>query len=292
MHGPLPKGRRPIKAEEEENLGFGPKGFQYCGRGLRPNRPSMTLAALVLPLEGETRPDPDRLRGLVYGLLQPLDPEIHKAQHNPFSLGIGGREGQWWVRVSFLEESLYARLSPHLFGLLGQGIRLGSKHYRVQAVLQEEHPWAGVSTYPRLFQGEANPSVELQFASPTFFRRKGLAYPLPEPRLVFESLSLRWNAFAPVKVPQEVQEAWERLTVSRFQGRTHLVAPNEDERGVGFVGRVAYYLPKASPTEAQWLQALSRFAFYAGVGAKTSLGFGRARSYIPSREGENTDEPA
>lgn len=251
----------------------------------------MILAALVLPLEGEPRPDPDGLRGLVYGLLQPLDPEVHKAQHNPFSLGVGGGEGQWWVRVSFLEESLYARLSPQLFGLVGQSIRL-KEPYRVKAVLQEGHPWAGVSTYPRLFQGEANPSVGLRFASPTFFRRKGAGYPLPEPKLVFDSLAQRWNAFAPVKVPQEVQEAWERLTVSRFQGRTHLVAPNEDERGVGFVGRAVYYLPKASPAEAQWLQALGRFAFYAGVGAKTSLGFGRARSYIPNREGENPDEPA
>lgn len=249
----------------------------------------MTLAALILSLEGLARPDADGLRGLVYGWLRDIKLDVHSAQHNPFSLGIGGREGQWWARVSLLEESLYARLSPHLFGLLGQGIRLGSKHYRVQAVLQEEHPWAGISTYPRLFQGEAPPSVELQFASPTFFRRKGLAYPLPEPRLVFESLSLRWNAFAPAQVPAEMQEAWERLSISFLQGRTFALAPNDDERGIGFVGRVVYYLPKASPTEAQWLQALSRFAFYAGVGAKTSLGFGRVRPFNPLRQEEASE---
>jgi len=55
---------------------------------------------------------------------------------------------------------------------------------------------------------------------------------------------------------------------------------------VGFVGRVVYHLPKASPTEAQWLQALGRFAFYAGVGAKTSLGFGRARVFDPLQRGD------
>ncbi|WP_337868596.1 CRISPR-associated endoribonuclease Cas6 [Meiothermus sp.] len=245
----------------------------------------MMLAALVLPLEGPARPDPDGWRGLVYSLLKTLDPELHAAQHNPFSLGLGGALGQWWVRIAFLEEGLYARLSPHLFGLAGQTVRL-KEPFRVRAVLQEEHPWAGVSTYPKLFQGQATASLGLQFASPTFFRRKGHSYPLPEPRLVFDSLTQRWNAFAPVKVPLEVQEAWERLLVGQFQGRTHHIVPNQDERGVGFVGRVVYYLPKASPTEAQWLQALGRFAFYAGVGAKTSLGFGRVRMFDPLRKEE------
>lgn len=244
----------------------------------------MILAALVFPLEGPARPDPDGWRGLIYGLLQRVDPEVHSAQHNPFSLGLGGAEGAWWVRVSLLDEGLYARLSPHLFGLAGQSAKLKAP-YRIKAVLQEEHPWAGVSTYPKLFQGQATASLGLQFASPTFFRRKGMIYPLPEPKLVFDSLTQRWNAFAPVKVPEELQQAWERLTVSAFQGRTHRIVPNDDERGVGFVGRVVYHLPKASPTEAQWLQALGRFAFYAGVGAKTSLGFGRARVFDPLQRG-------
>lgn len=249
----------------------------------------MILAAIVLPLEGPARPDPDGWRGLVYGLLRQIDPQLHKAQPNPFSLGLGGTEGQRWARIGFLDEGLYARLSPLLFGLAGQTVRL-KQPFRVQAVLQEEHPWAGVSTYPRLFQGQASHSLGLQFASPTFFRRQGNSYPLPEPRLVFDSLAQRWNAFAPVKVPAELSETWERMTIARFQGRTQHLAPNQAERGVGFVGRVVYYLPAASPQEAQWMQALGRFAFYAGVGAKTSLGFGRVRVFDPLRVLRRVDE--
>ena len=161
----------------------------------------MILTAIVLTLEGPARPDPDGWRGLVYGLLKQIDPDLHSAQPNPFSLSLGGYEGAWWVRVGILQESLYARLSPHLFGLLGQTVRL-KEPFRVKAVLQEEHPWAGVSSYPRLFQGQASASLGLQLASPTFFRRKGQSYPLPEPKLVFDSLTQRWNAFVPVKVPE------------------------------------------------------------------------------------------
>ncbi|MBS3967032.1 MAG: CRISPR-associated endoribonuclease Cas6 [Truepera sp.] len=251
----------------------------------------MMLAALVLPLEGPARPDPDGWRGLVYGLLKEIAPELHKAQPNPFSLGLGGAEGRWWVRIGFLDEGLYARLSPQLFGLVDQHVRLGEPFFRVRSVLQEAHPWAGVSTYPRLFQGQAVHSLGLQFASPTFFRRQGSSYPLPEPRLVFDSLAQRWNAFAPVKVPPELSETWERMTIARFQGRSQFIQPNAGERGVGFAGRVVYHLPAASPQEAQWMQALGRFAFYAGVGAKTSLGFGRVKAFDPLRELRRVDEP-
>jgi CRISPR-associated endoribonuclease Cas6 len=46
----------------------------------------MMLAAFVLPLKSQACPDPDGWRGLVYGWLK-IDPELHTAQHNPFSLG-------------------------------------------------------------------------------------------------------------------------------------------------------------------------------------------------------------
>ncbi|WP_126212190.1 CRISPR system precrRNA processing endoribonuclease RAMP protein Cas6, partial [Thermus scotoductus] len=36
--------------------------------------------------------------------------------------------------------------------------------------------------------------------------------------------------------------------------------------------------------ELAWLWALGRFAFYAGVGAKTSLGLGRVKVFSPRKE--------
>jgi CRISPR-associated endoribonuclease Cas6 len=48
---------------------------------------------------------------------------------------------------------------------------------------------------------------------------------------------------------------------------------------VGFVGKVVYHLPKATEEEALWLSALGRYAFFSGVGAKTSLGYGLARAF-------------
>ncbi|MGC8967891.1 MAG: CRISPR-associated endoribonuclease Cas6 [Thermus sp.] len=242
----------------------------------------MVLAALVLLLEGEGFPEPLGLRGFFYALLKEVAPEVHDLGENPFALGFGGREGAPWARVSLLKEDLYARLAPRLFALEGKEVRLG-RPFRVRAVLQEGHPWAGVSTYPRLFQGPLDRDLPLRFHSPTFFRRKGVHYPLPEPRLVLESLLRRLEAFGPLKAPPEVREALlERTTVRSLSGRTERAATEVDT--VGFVGRVVYHLPRATEEEALWLSALGRFAFFSGVGAKTSLGYGRAKTFA-EREG-------
>ncbi|WP_018110386.1 CRISPR-associated endoribonuclease Cas6 [Thermus igniterrae] len=235
----------------------------------------MVLAALVLLLEGEAPPEPIGLRGFFYTLLKEVAPEVHDQGENPFALGMGGREGAYWARFSLLREELYARLAPRLFALEGAEVRLGQP-FRVRGVVQEGHPWAGVSTYARLFQGEAGRDLPLRFYSPTFFRRKGVHYPVPEPRLVLESLLRRLEAFGPLKAPETIREALlERTTVRHLQGRT-LKAETEVDT-VGFVGQVVYHLPKASEEEARWLWALGRFAFYSGVGAKTALGYGRSR---------------
>lgn len=242
----------------------------------------MVLASLVLELEGEALPQASGLRGFFYHLLQGVAPEVHDLGGNPFSLGFGGGERGYWARIALLREELYAKLSPRLFALEGHPVRLG-RPFRVRRVVQEGHPWAGLTTYPRLFQAPEGPDLPLRFFSPTFFRRKGVHYPLPEPRLVLEGLLRRFEALFPLPIPEGVREALlERTTVRWFEGKT--VRAEAEVEAVGFVGRVVYHLPKATEEELAWLWALGRFAFYAGVGAKTSLGFGRAKPFNPRQE--------
>ncbi|WP_114314120.1 CRISPR-associated endoribonuclease Cas6 [Thermus caldifontis] len=237
----------------------------------------MVLAAVVLELEGEALPEASGLRGFFYRLVREVAPEVHDLGENPFSLGFGGGERGYWARIALLREELYAKLSPRLFALEGQSVRLG-RPFRVKAVVQEGHPWAGLTTYPRLFRAPEGPDLPLRFFSPTFFRRKGVHYPLPEPRLVLESLLRRLEGLADLPAPEEVREALlEGTTVRWFEGKT--VRAEAEVEAVGFVGRVVYHLPKATEEELSWLWALGRFAFYAGVGAKTALGYGRVKLF-------------
>jgi len=251
----------------------------------------MLLSSLVLPIEAEQKPKLQHIQGWFYGLLYEVEPELHDSHSpQPFTLAVGGSGGSFWLRITFIDEMLYSALSPKLYILSGQEIRLGNSHVRVKTVVHDKHPWAGLSTIPRLFQGEATSDFPLRFATPTFFKRKGAHYPLPEPQLVFGSLSNRLFAHSTLEPPDWLPEAIGRVTMRTYTLRTH---PIEHEvRAVGFTGRAVFHLPRAGEEEARWLTALWRFSFFSGVGAKTTLGFGQVKPYAPrkSMEGSKDDK--
>lgn len=150
-------------------------------------------------------------------------------------------------------------------------------------------PWAGQAT----FEGMARtylvggrpppPRVDLAFATPTTFHSQGRSLPLPLPRLVFGSLLDRWNAHAPLRIDPEILAVVDQaVIIGRYELRTELV-PLGGGVQVGFVGRCGYVVPPgrgARPTdEYAWrvVHLLAAYAYFAGIGAKTTMGMGTAR---------------
>lgn len=238
----------------------------------------MELHALVLLLDGPSRPSARHAQGWLYRQLRAAHPELHDPSGpKPFTVGVGGAAAPW-LRFTFLDGTLFAALEPALGALPGQTLRLGAAEYPVREVLRNGHPWAGESSYADLLAAPHLADAPLEFASPTFFRRQGSNYPLPEPKLVFGSLAERWNAFSPIPLPDDTfLSLTERLTLRHYRLQSRSAAAIS--RTVGCLGRATYHLPRATPEEARWLTALAHSAFYAGVGAKTTLGFGRTTPY-------------
>ena len=150
-------------------------------------------------------------------------------------------------------------------------------------------PWAGAATFEELARtyligGRRPPSrVELAFATPTTFHSAGRSLPLPLPRLVFGSLIERWNAFAPLRIDPEVLAVVDQaVTIGRYELRTEAVALSGGLQ-VGFVGRCGYILTPGRglrpADEYAWrvLHLMGAYAFFAGVGAKTTMGMGTVR---------------
>ena len=155
-------------------------------------------------------------------------------------------------------------------------------------------PWAGTGTCEALARlhliggRRPAPRVELQFTTPTTFHSQGRSLPLPLPRLVFGSLLDRWNAFAPLRIDPEILVVVEQAcTIARYDLRTEAV-PLGGGLQIGFVGRCTYGLPPGRGVrpadEYAWrvLHLLANFAFFAGVGAKTTMGMGTVRM-VPGR---------
>ena len=275
----------------------------------------MTLLSTVLTLRPETAVELPAQQGRALhawflALVQERDPALAERLHaanvlRPFTVSNlrvdFGRpvqsamvrvDGPVYVRITSFEQNLSALLQDAILPHLPPVIHLGGASLRVEkaTVDPKEHPWAGVQTYSELLGGlleQSRSRLTLRFVSPTVFKSQGMYMPAPLPRLVFESLARRWNAYAPIPIPMEITAFAESyVALSSYHLRTLHVRMNEKAEGPslpGFWGRCRFAILRRDRYWVQLLHLLADFAFYAGVGKETARGMGQCR-----REGMTT----
>ena len=186
-----------------------------------------------------------------------------------------------WLRFTALEETVFATLMDSLIKSDPQ-LRLGEATFRIDDIVTHAQgsSWAGFSSYEQLL-GSASPQrgISLQFTSPTVFRSAGkrnVAFPSPE--LVFGSLTIKWNAFSDNKLDSKVvDEIGCRVLVSRYKLETKMLDFGKYQE-LGFVGHCEYAIDSSTPEKMlKIFNALADFAFYAGTGAKSTMGMGQTR---------------
>lgn len=203
-----------------------------------------------------------------------------KLGHRPFSLhplGIPGQIGKIRLRLSVISPELFSRFWESWEKRGGIPLKLGGALLRPVS-LSADGPWCGALSWRELGAVEPTRQVELVFATPTTFKAGDLDLPLPVPKLVFGGLLAKWNAFSPYPLgvsPEEIERklalAGAHLATKRFfDGRSHIV---------GFTGRAYFRALKGSTQElVRAVGALAQFAFFAGVGRKTTHGMGLVRT--------------
>ncbi len=136
--------------------------------------------------------------------------------------------------------------------------------------------WLRSESYASLIRRSLpSSSATFEFLSPTAFRQLDHLYLFPEPATIFRGLLSRWNALAPVSLPDTlVQAARDKIYVTRFNLRTVPVGMAK-LTAVGFLGECTFDLSACSTEEKREFSALARFAFYSGVGLKTAMGLGQ-----------------
>jgi CRISPR-associated endoribonuclease Cas6 len=123
----------------------------------------------------------------------------------------------------------------------------------------------------------------LEFATPTAFHQNGMDMPLPLPELVYGSLIQAWNTFSPIPLPVHMGGFIEQsVGIARHRITTRMVQFGKAEQHIGFVGKVNYIVRPTLTAEESYpyaaiLNLLTQFAFYTGVGIRTTVGMGMAR---------------
>jgi len=228
------------------------------------------------------------------------DPEIaiaiHDAQESPLSMSglLGNRRpkgtkvgDRFYFRIGLLDGKL---IQPLLRGIENWGrepLILAKFPFALRSIytLPGTHSLAGSADYRLLANLPlSSQNLTLNFLSPTSFKQAQGIQPLPLPELVFGSLLRRWNAFAPHDCKFQPVE-WKAL-VSACELKTHALKM-EGGAEIGVQGSVRYRFLEAE--QAKIATTLAHFAFFAGVGRKTSMGMGQVKLELLSQNREQED---
>lgn len=188
----------------------------------------------------------------------------HRSQRKPFSVG-PVRGGRW--RLGWLA----AEAAP----VIPKRVRFGRRVTALSVV--DVSSW----TYAELAASRPVRSAELVVESPLYFSRNGRDLPLPDPVLIVRSAVDRWNHGAPSATCIGDDLSAALLSVVRLasmSGQTVRWGVGPGLYQSGFVGWVRLALPASAADDVAVLfAALVRFLEMAGVGARTTYGFGAVR---------------
>lgn len=193
-----------------------------------------------------------------------------------------GKGTEYWLRFSFLEDKVFASF---LHSVLGEGgtkeVQLEPTTFSLVEVITEPNssPWAQFDSFHSLWDKAApQEKITLQFLSPTAFRSRGRNIIFPEPELVFGSYLSKWNSYSPISFGDSLRsQVFPHIIATRH--RLHsCILDFKSHKEVGFEGVCAFQIKENVPEESlRQINALADFAFYAGTGAKTTMGMGQTR---------------
>jgi CRISPR-associated endoribonuclease Cas6 len=239
--------------------------------------------AAILRLIGDSDPalatrlhDDDGPKPLTVSNVIGLEARQHMARVYP--------DRRYRLRVTLLTPALEAIAAAWRPAALAP-LDLDGLLWRIEQITDNpgDDPWAGRAAYEELATAllarhATSARWTFEFATPVTFRQRGLNQPLPLPALTFGSLLERWNAFAPIALPDETRRfAEECIAVSRFELRSRSDPTKGGAPQIGAIGRVTY---AAVNRDRYWLaciDALAHFTLFSGIGAGVARGYGQAR---------------
>jgi hypothetical protein len=209
----------------------------------------------------------------------PLTPTLLLDEHHRLSL-----------RITVLGESGLPSVAPLLDTLAAYPLlRLGNRRYMAEAADLSHSAWAGLSTWADFLAPPYGQTIKLHLGTPlVLLPDAGAAgersFHFPFPRPLFAELARRWQELGGPPLPVGSRDLLSLLSdggIVLADYRLRLSQVLLDGRvQSGFRGWICYECRRSASAARATLAALSRFAFFAGVGAFAEFGMGATRITI------------
>ncbi|OAT80410.1 CRISPR-associated endoribonuclease Cas6 [Desulfotomaculum copahuensis] len=192
---------------------------------------------------------------------------------------------EYAFRVTSISPRLSTWMRDHWLASLSAEIELAGARLQVAGVTvdPQAHPWASSSDYREIYntwisRDDVPYQFSLEFHSPTAFKNRGINYPLPDPQHVFMHLLQKWNLYSPINLGDNLLAYIEdNVFLRSFKLQTKIIHFDRYKQ-VGFTGVCSFGIRRREEEiMARVIHMLADFAFYAGVGYKTTMGMGQVR---------------
>ncbi len=194
-----------------------------------------------------------------------------------------GWEG--WLRITLISEPMFAAfIRRFMLGDARPTLWIDPGEFAVTEVLTTpgSHPWAGYATAQTLMESaQDQDTVALEFASPfAFSLGKHQIEIMPRSELVFGTLATKWKQWCGLPLPV-LEREWlkENVLVAEWRMQSRMLRYRTGWQ-VGSIGNVRFRVFNANAAIHRALNGLASFAFFAGIGHKTTQGMGQVRPLV------------
>ncbi|WP_022846647.1 CRISPR-associated endoribonuclease Cas6 [Desulfurobacterium sp. TC5-1] len=235
---------------------------------------------------------PDRIHGLFFSI---LDSETAGKLHSinglkPFTLCCpvffrSKKETvkRFFVEITFLEDWLLSKTTTAVI-LNSRNRNYYLNSYKIKLFRTFKIDSDDIISYENIKE-KANTrtrDIILDFITPTTFKRGKYDYPLPEPSLIYKSILKKWNRFSGERLPsKEILEKIGRdIQVAGCWIKTTKLEMASLKKITGFRGRIVFYNASKDAEFNRIITQLTLFAPFCGIGRKTTMGFGKVRTFF------------
>lgn len=254
-----------------------------------------------------------KIHGFLFNAMREANEEISEQVHKlpdlkPFTVSpiFGTRYGKptliekektYRMRVTFLEDKIFELFTTKVMRdrILKKTFRIGSIEFLITKVIldQTRSYWASVFS-PKDYikeNTELRKEITLSFVTPTLFRIGDLHLSKPDAEKTYVGLLKKFNKYSDVKIDESIVEELKKIRIVKDDTNEKKVF-FENFYLQGFVGDVTFSIDNLSGEANEdvskelltTFNILSEFAFYSGVGYKTTMGLGQTKITRPEEE--------
>ena len=255
------------------------------------------LARLQLVLQEENTEDKLNFRkssALQGAMFEHIDSDyasfLHQQNMHPYSqyFCFEGEQPTWVISTT--SDKAYEHMVLPLLSSSFQEFELSHpQNSKIHIINKEVVSSSKEALLSRFRDEEAPKQIQIQFLTPTAFKQRGMYVILPDLRLLYQSLMMRFEA-SDSKVVMFDEETLEQLveySYISFHRLRSVSFPLQGKSIPGFVGQLTIRF-KGPETLARYARMLFEFGEYSGVGIKTGMGMGAIKILKENTNGKRT----